>query len=163
MTDTTRTQPDLSLKSDRSPAKARKATHTCWHRRQGHTAALAALGVARAYRRSRAASLAALEVPFPPVGSATMGSVSEVPDHEPTDAEWRRFAFGSGVMFLGTLAFSALFFWVLPFSPIVRAVILTPPVLFSGWIWVWVGLGRDTQRLRRLNALAERRGGGRRR
>jgi hypothetical protein len=88
--------------------------------------------------------------------------VSQIPDPEPTDAEWRRFTLGSGVMFVATLAFSGLFMWLLPLSPIVRAAIVAPPVLFSGWILIWVGLRRDTDRLRRLNALAERRGGGRR-
>lgn len=82
------------------------------------------------------------------------------PQPEPTGAEWRRLALGSIVSLLVTLAFGAFFLWVMPFPPLVRVILVSPPILFSGWL-LWVAVRRDTERFRRFNAFAERRGGGR--
>ena len=64
-------------------------------------------------------------------------------------------------MVLGaTLAFGALFLWVMPFPLFVRAIVISPPILFSLWL-LRVAVRRDIERFRRFNAFVERRGGGR--
>jgi hypothetical protein len=75
----------------------------------------------------------------------------------PSEAEWQRLAVVFGFFFATTLAVAAVFIFAAPFPPLVGALIMSPLVVPTGWIWIMVILRRDVDRLRRLNAFAARR------
>jgi membrane protein implicated in regulation of membrane protease activity len=80
----------------------------------------------------------------------------------PTDAEWQRLDGAFGVFFLVTLAVAAIFIMAAPFTPLVGAIIMSPLVVPTAWIWIMVIRRRDADRLLQLNAFAARRRGRRR-
>lgn len=74
----------------------------------------------------------------------------------PSEAQWQRLDGTFGVFFLVTLAVTVIFVLGSPFPPLVSAVIMSPLVLSSGWLWIMVIRRRDADRLLRLNSFAAR-------
>jgi hypothetical protein len=85
-----------------------------------------------------------------------------MPGRVPSDAEWQRLESGFSVLFLVTVTVGLGFMFLSPFPPAVAIVLLAPPVLATGWIWLVVIRGRDAERLQRINAFVARRRRGRR-
>jgi hypothetical protein len=77
----------------------------------------------------------------------------------PSEAEWQRLEGGFSVLFLVTVAVGLGFMFLAPFPKAVALVLVAPPVLATGWIWLVVIRGRDAERLQRLSAFAARRRG----
>ena len=75
----------------------------------------------------------------------------------PSEAEWQRLESAFAVFFLVTVAVGFGFMFLSPVPPAVAIVLIAPPVLVTGWIWLVVIRGRDVERLQRLNAFAARR------
>ena len=75
----------------------------------------------------------------------------------PSEAQWRRLDSTFGVFFVVTLTVTAIFVLGSPFPPQVTALLMSPLVISSGWVWVMVIRRRDADRLLRLNAFAARR------
>jgi membrane protein implicated in regulation of membrane protease activity len=80
----------------------------------------------------------------------------------PSEAEWQRLDNTFGVFFLITLAVAAIFILAAPFPPLVGAIIMSPLVAPTAWVWIMVIRRRDADRLLKLNAFAARRRGRRR-
>lgn len=80
----------------------------------------------------------------------------------PSEAEWQRLESSFATLFLVTVAVGLGFMFLSPFPRAVAIVLLVPPVLATGWIWLVVIRGRDTERLQRLRAFVTRRRGPRR-
>jgi hypothetical protein len=76
--------------------------------------------------------------------------------HVPSEAEWQRHNVVFGTFFLITVAVAAIFILASPFPPIVGAVIMSPIVIPTGWIYIMVIRRRDLDRLARLSAFAKR-------
>lgn len=74
----------------------------------------------------------------------------------PSEAQWRRLDSSFGIFFLVTLTVAVIFMLGAPFSPLISAVIMSPLVLSSGWVWIMVIRRRDVDRLVRLNDFAAR-------
>jgi hypothetical protein len=74
----------------------------------------------------------------------------------PSEAQWQRLTVVFGGFFAVTLCVAVLFITASPFPPLVGAIIMSPLVVPTGWIWIMVILRRDVDRLRRLNAFAVR-------
>lgn len=88
--------------------------------------------------------------------------MSDLPRRVPTEAQWQRLDSAFGSFFLVTLVVAAIFIMAAPFPPLVSAVIMSPLVLPTAWIWLVVIRRRDADRLGQLSAFAARRRGGRR-
>lgn len=85
------------------------------------------------------------------------------PRRVPSEAEWRRLESAFGVFLLVTVTVGIGFLLISPFPTAVSAVLLAPPVLATGWVWIVVIRGRDADRLHRLKTFAARSHAGRRR
>lgn len=75
----------------------------------------------------------------------------------PTDAEWQRLTTAFGLFFAASLAVAVVFIAASPFPAAVGIVLMGPPVVVTGWIWIGVMLRRDAARLQRITAFAARR------
>lgn len=78
------------------------------------------------------------------------------PRRVPSEAEWSRLESAFGVFFLVTVVVGLGFLLISPFPAIVSAVLMAPPVLATGWVWIVVIRGRDADRLQRLTSRAAR-------
>lgn len=85
------------------------------------------------------------------------------PRRVPSEAEWSRLESAFGAFFLVTVAVGLGFLLISPFPGVVSAVLMIPPVLATGWVWIVVIRGRDADRLQGLTTLAARSPLGRRR
>lgn len=74
----------------------------------------------------------------------------------PSEAEWQRLTVVFGGFLVATLAVAVVFITASPFPPLVGAIVMSPLVVPTAWIWIVVILRRDVDRLRRLNAFATR-------
>jgi hypothetical protein len=74
----------------------------------------------------------------------------------PTEAEWQRHNVVFGIFFTITVAVAVIFISASPFSPLVGALIMSPIVVPTGWIYIMVIRRRDIDRLARLNDFAMR-------
>jgi hypothetical protein len=74
----------------------------------------------------------------------------------PSDEEWQRHNVVFGVFFVITVAVAVIFISASPFSPLVGALIMSPIVVPTGWVYMMVIRRRDVDRLARLNAFAMR-------
>ncbi len=74
----------------------------------------------------------------------------------PSEAQWQRLTVVFGGFFVVTLAVAVLFITASPFPPLVGALIMSPLVVPTAWLWIMVILRRDADRLNRVNAWAVR-------
>jgi len=77
----------------------------------------------------------------------------------PSEAEWERHNVVFGTFFAMTVVVAVIFISAAPFPRIVSAVIMSPIVLPTAWIYIMVIRRRDNDRLSRLTnfALSHRR------
>jgi hypothetical protein len=83
--------------------------------------------------------------------------MSDAPRRGPSEAEWQRLDTSFGIFFVVTLAVAVIFVLGAPFPPLVSAVLMSPLIVSSGWVWIMVIRRRDIGRLHRLNSFAARR------
>jgi hypothetical protein len=74
----------------------------------------------------------------------------------PSEAEWQRLNTVFGTFFAITLAVAVIFLVGAPFPKVVSAIIMSPIVVPTGWIYLMVIRQRDLDRLDRLRAFALR-------
>ncbi|MCA1845981.1 MAG: hypothetical protein LC792_22880 [Actinobacteria bacterium] len=74
----------------------------------------------------------------------------------PSEAEWQRHNIVFGTFFAITVAVAVIFIFASPFPPVVGAVIMSPIVVPTGWVYIMVIRRRDVDRLSRLTAFALR-------
>ncbi len=77
----------------------------------------------------------------------------------PSEAEWERHNVVFGTFFAMTVVVAVIFISAAPFPRIVSAVIMSPIVLPTAWVYIVVIRRRDNDRLSRLTnfALSHRR------
>jgi hypothetical protein len=68
----------------------------------------------------------------------------------PSEEEWQRHNVVFGVFFAITLTVAVVFITASPFPPIVGALIMSPIVLPTGWVYLMVIRRRDVDRFGRL-------------
>jgi len=76
--------------------------------------------------------------------------------HVPSEAEWQRLNTVFGTFFAITVVVAIIFIVGAPFTRVVSALIMSPIVVPTGWIYLMVIRQRDLDRLDRLRAFALR-------
>ena len=74
----------------------------------------------------------------------------------PSEAEWQRHNVVFGTFFAITVVVAVIFITASPFAPVVGAVIMSPIVVPTAWIYIMVIRRRDVDRLAGRNAFAMR-------
>ena len=74
--------------------------------------------------------------------------------HVPSEAEWQRHNVVFGVFFAITVTVAVVFITASPFPPVVGAVIMSPIVVPTGWVYLMVIRRRDVDRLARVTDFA---------
>jgi hypothetical protein len=74
----------------------------------------------------------------------------------PSEAEWQRLSTVFGTFFAMTVVVAVIFMVGAPFPRIVSAIIMSPIVIPTAWIYFMVIRQRDLERLDRLRSFALR-------